>query len=401
MATIDTADSNGGGLLRLWRDKEARGVIIQILTIAILFGLFFYLGWNAQQNLAAIDKDLGFAFLGQPASYDINQTLIDYNSRDPHIRAAVVGVLNTLLIAVCGIILATVLGFVLGVLRLSRNVLINKIAYVYVEVVRNVPVLLFILLVHGLVVDMLPQPRAAATEGWDIAGVAFLSNRGFYLPSAQYQPLFWATVIVFLIGIAFSIGFARYAKKLQAATGKILPVFWTSVGAIVGAPILVFLITGMPIEWSVPELSGFNFQGGFAIKPEFLALWLALSLYTAAFIAEIVRAGILAVNYGQTEAAHALGLKHNRTLQLIIVPQALRVIVPPLTSQYLNLTKNSSLAIAIGYMDIVATIGGITLNQTGREMECMAIVLLLYLTFSLIISTIMNGFNKAIKLVER
>lgn len=401
MATMDTAGSGSGGLLRLWRDKEARGVIIQIVTIAVLFALFFYLGWNANQNLKLIGKDLGFDFLFEPASYDINQHLIDYDSRDPHIRAAVVGVLNTLLIAVAGIALATVVGFILGVLRLSRNFLINKIAYVYVEVVRNVPVLLFILLVHGLVVDILPQPRIAANEGWDIGGVAYLSNRGFYLPSADYQPLFWATAIVFLAGIAFSFGFARYAKKLQAATGKILPVFWVSVGAILGAPILTFLITGMPIEWSIPELQGFNFQGGFAIKPEFLALWLALSLYTSAFIAEIVRSGILAVNYGQTEAASALGLKNNRTLQLIIVPQALRVIVPPLTSQYLNLTKNSSLAIAIGYMDIVATIGGISLNQTGREMECMFIVLVLYLTFSLIISMVMNGFNKAIKLVER
>ena len=399
MATIE-ASGNGGGLLRLWRDKEARGVIIQILTMTGLFALFMYLGWNAHQNLQEQGQDLGFRFLFEPSSYDINQHLIDYDSRSPHWRAAVVGILNTLLVAVSGVILCTIVGFIVGVLRLSRNWLMNRIAYVYVEALRNVPVLLWILLVHGMVIDILPSPRAAA-ETWNIADIAFLSNRGFYLPSAQYEPLFLATVIAFLGGIVFTVFFKRHAKKVQEATGRILPVLWVGIGAVVGLPVLVFLVTGMPITWSIPALKGFNFDGGFAVKPEFLALWLALSLYTSAFVAEIVRGGILAVDHGQTEAASALGLKRNRMLQLIIVPQALRVIVPPLTSQYLNLTKNSSLAIAIGYMDIVATIGGITLNQTGRALECMAIVLALYLLFSLIISAFMNWYNRSIRLVER
>lgn len=399
MASTEASDLQGG-LLRLWRHKETRGVIIQILTMSGLFALVMYLGWNAHRNLEAQGQALGFNFLFETASYDINQHIIPYDSRDPHWRAALVGILNTLLVAVSGVALCTVVGFIVGVLRLSRNWLMNSLAYVYVEALRNVPVLLWILLVHGMVIDVLPAPRIAA-ESWSISGIAFLSNRGFYLPSAQYEPLFLATVAAFLAGIAFTVFFRRYAKRLQAETGRILPVLQVGIAAILGLPLVVFLVTGMPLGWSIPELEGFNFQGGFAIKPEFMALWLALSLYTSAFVAEIVRGGILAVDKGQTEAAAALGLRRNRMLHLIIVPQALRVIVPPLTSQYLNLTKNSSLAIAIGYMDIVATIGGITLNQTGRALECMAIVFALYLTFSLIISSFMNWYNRSIKLVER
>ncbi len=395
--TAQVSSENRGAISRLWNDKESRSVLIQVFTIAALFALFVYLGVNAYINLKNIGKDLSFEFLWQPASYDINQTLIEYNSRSTHFRAMIVGLLNTLLVAVCGIILATILGFIVGVLRLTKNWLVNKIAYCYVEALRNVPLLLWILLIHGVVVGTLPAVRQALGFG----DIIFLSNRGVYAPSATAEPLFWFTVAAFVGGIVFSIWFKRRAKKIQEETGRILPVLWTSLGAIILFPIVVFLVTGLPLQWSIPELKGFNFAGGFSIKPEFLALWLALSIYTSAFIAEIVRAGILAVSYGQTEAAGALGLRTNRTLQLIIIPQALRVIVPPLTSQYLNLTKNSSLAIAIGYMDIVATIGGISLNQTGREMECMSLVLLIYLSFSLSISMFMNWYNKRIKLVER
>jgi len=308
-----------------------------------------------------------------------------------------VGIINTLLVAVCGLVLATILGFILGVLRLSRNWLTNKLAYVYIEYVRNVPVLLHILLIHGIIVHTLPVPKQAI----NLSDTAFLTNRGFFMPQPGAEPLFWIVVGLFVAGILFSLWFSRYAQKVQDQTGHRYPVFWINLAAIIGVPLVVHFLLGNPIVWDVPELKGFNFKGGMVIRPEFIALWLALSLYTAAFIGEIVRAGITAVSWGQTEASYALGINRGRTLNLVVIPQALRVIVPPLTSQYLNLTKNSSLAIAIGYMDIVATIGGISLNQTGREMECMTIVLILYLLLSLFISVLMNLYNKRIRMVER
>ena len=384
-------------LYRLWNDKETRSVLIQIITVSLLFAFVVYIARNAVINLENLGKGFSFSFLWDPASYDINQTLIEYDSRSPHIRATYVGILNTLLVAIAGIILATVVGFILGVVRLSKNWLINRLAYFYIEYMRNVPLLLHILLIYGLVVHSLPIPKKAI----GIDETFFLTNRGFYVPKPLFEPAMWSVLIAFVIGVAFSWWFKNYAKKVQDATGKIYPVFWISVATIIGLPVLIYFIAGSPMNWEIPALKGFNFKGGLVLRPEFLALWLALSLYTAAFIAEIVRAGIQAVSHGQTEAAYALGVKPNRTMQLIIIPQALRVIVPPLSSQYLNLTKNSSLAIAIGYMDIVATIGGISLNQTGREMECMMIVLALYLSFSLSISAFMNWYNKRIKLVER
>jgi general L-amino acid transport system permease protein len=382
---------------RLWNDKETRSVIVQIIAIAVIFGFFAYLARNAVQNLEALGKGIGFDFLSQPSSYDINQHFIEYNSRSTHFRAMLVGILNTLLVAVCGIVLSTIVGFLLGVLRLSKNWLTNKLAYVYIEYVRNVPVLLHILMVHGIIVHSLPVPKNAMTVGES----AFLTNRGFFTPKPIMEPLFWVVIALFIAGIVFTFWFKKYAKKVQDETGKHYPVFWICLGAIVGVPFIFYFLLGSPIVWDMPELKGFNFKGGMVIRPEFIALWLALSLYTAAFIGEIVRAGITAVSWGQTEASSALGISRGRTLSLVVIPQALRVIIPPLTSQYLNVTKNSSLAVAIGYMDIVATIGGISLNQTGREMECMTIVLLLYLTMSLLISAVMNVYNKRIKLVER
>ena len=388
--------------MRLWNDQKSRSTIIQTLVLIGLVAFVFYIIGNAIANLEALGKSFGFDFLKTESNYDINQTLIEYDSRSSHLRATFVGILNTLLVAVCGIVLATVLGFILGVLRLSSNWLVNRISYCYVEFVRNVPLLVHILLIHGIVINTLPHPRKAFNfEGTFLEDLFFLSNRGFYVPAPVTQPLFWLVIAALVAGVLMAWWYARQAKAKQAATGQQSPVLLASIAAIIGLPLLVFFVTGMPLSWDVPALKGFNFRGGMALKPEFLALWLALSLYTAAFIAEIVRAGIESVNKGQTEAAHALGLNPNRTLSLVIIPQALRVIVPPLTSQYLNLTKNSSLAIAIGYMDIVATIGGISLNQTGREMECMLIVLGLYLTFSLLISAFMNWYNKRIALVER
>jgi len=382
---------------RLWRDEKSRSVIIQIITVSLIFGFSVYLIRNAIVNLEAIGKGFSFDYLWQPSSYDINQHLIEYNSRSTHFRAMLVGILNTLLVAVSGIVAATILGFTLGVLRLSKNWLASKLAQVYIEYVRNVPVLLHILLVYGIIVHTLPVPREANSLG----ELAFLTNRGLCTPKPLFEPLFLVVLALFAVGIIFTIWFRRYAQKVQDETGKQYPVFWICLGAILGVPLLFYFLLGSPITWDIPEFQRFNFDGGMVLRPEFIALWLSLSLYTAAFIGEIVRSGIVAVDYGQTEASLSLGINMGNTLSLIIIPQALRVIVPPLTSQYLNITKNSSLAIAIGYMDIVATIGGISLNQTGREMESMIIVLLLYLVLSLLISGIMNFYNKRIKLVER
>ncbi len=384
-------------LLRLWRDKKARSVIIQVFTVAVLFAFLAFIIDNAVQNLARLGKTFSFSFMLEPASYDINQRLIAYTSRDNHVRAMMVGILNTGLVAGCGIVLATVLGFTFGVLRLSSNWLINRIVYCFIEFTRNVPVLLHILLVHGLIVHIMPVPRKA----WDMGETVFLTNRGVIMPRPIFEDGFVWTGLAFIVAVVFAWRFWRWAKTVQDTTGKIYPVFLIGLAAIVGLPVLVHLVTGMPLSWEIPALKGFNFQGGLVMRPEFLALWLALSFYTSAYIAEIVRAGILAVQWGQTEASYAIGLRPNRTLQLVVIPQALRVIIPPLTSQFLNLTKNSSLAIAIGYMDIVATIGGISLMQTGKEMETMMIVLSIYLCFSLAISAFMNWYNKKMKLVER
>jgi len=384
-------------LLRAWYDKETRSVIIQIIAAALIISFFAYIINNAVTNLAAIGKDINFGFLWQNASYDINQTLIEYSSTSSHFKAMIVGLINTLLVAVAGIFLATILGFLLGIMRLSSNWLTQKIAYVYIEYIRNVPVLLHILLLYGVILNALPRPKSS----YNLNDTFFLNNRGLQMPSPEFESLFWVVAAFLVGGLAFSFWFKRYAKKIQDATGKIYPVGMISIGAIVLLPMAVYFLIGSPIVWDVPALKGFNFTGGIVLRPEFIALWLALSLYTAAFIGEIVRAGIIAISHGQTEAAQALGLSNSFILKLVVIPQALRVIIPPLTSQYLNLAKNSSLALAIGYMDVVATIGGISLNQTGREMECMLIVMAIYLAMSLLISSVMNWYNDRIQLVER
>lgn len=406
MASIDTPARSGQGgserniLARLWYDKETRGIILQILTLAGLMAFIAYITSNAIANLELLGKTFSFDFLGEPAHYDINQALIEYSSTSTHLRAGIVGILNTLLVAFFGIILATILGFIFGVLRLSPNWLVSRMVYAFVEFTRNVPVLLHILLIHGLVVHSLPLPRVAS-ESANFASLVFFTNRGVFIPSPVPESAFKWVIAAFVTAIVFVVFFRRWAKARQDATGQHLPVFWICSGVFIGLPLLTYFVLGSPLNWDVPELKGFNFRGGMVMRPEFLALWLALSLYTSAFIAEIVRAGILAVSKGQWEASFALGVSRSQTLNLIIIPQALRVIVPPLTSQYLNLTKNSSLAIAIGYMDIVATLGGISLMQTGKEMETMILVILFYLLVSLTISAFMNWYNRRIKLVER
>jgi general L-amino acid transport system permease protein len=399
MAVIsETGPGTRNPIARLWRDKESRSVIIQIVTMVVILTAVALLLRNVVINLAAVGKEFSFDFFFYPAGYDITfSPFIEYSSRSTHLRAAVVGLLNTFLVAVCGIVLATIMGFTMGILRLSSNWLVNRLVYCFLEFTRNIPVLLHILFIHGLVVTLLPVPKNAVIFGDSF----FLTNRGFFMPQPIWEPGSGIVAAGLVLSLVFVFFFRRWAKKVQDETGRIYPVFLISVGAIVGVTGVAFLAAGMPLSWTIPELKGFNFKGGLAIKPEFIALWLALSYYTSCFIAEIVRAGILAVSHGQSEAAYALGLRPNRTLQLVVIPQAMRVIVPPLTSQYLNITKNSSLAIAIGYMDIVATVGGITLMQTGKEMETMIVVLLVYLTISLVISALMNWYNKRIALVER
>lgn len=386
-------------LTRLWRNQESRGVIIQIVTMALLFALIALIGRNVVINLAAVGKEFSFTFLTWPAAYDIGfSPFLEFTNQSSHLKAGAVGLLNTLLVAICGCILASILGFTLGILRLSKNWLINKLAYTFIEFMRNVPVLIHILALYAIIVTLMPPVKKAVDLG---GGHFFLSNRGFYMPSPVFESGAWMVGVAFIVAIFGVIVFRRWAKRVQDSSGKIYPVFWISLGILFGITGVVFIATGMPLSWDVPALKGFNFKGGMAVKPEFLALWLALSYYTACFIAEIVRAGILAVSHGQTEASRALGLHNNRVLQLVVIPQALRIIVPPLSSQYLNLTKNSSLAIAIGYMDITATLGGISLMQTGKEMETMLIVMGVYLIISLSISAYMNWFNQRIKLTER
>jgi len=381
----------------IWRNEKSREIIVQII---VLFFLGWFISWlvmNVNANFEALGKDISFEFLFIPAGYDINQYLIDYNNRDSHLRAGIVGLLNTGLVAFFGIILATVLGIALGIIRLSKNWLASKIAYWYVEFTRNVPILLHILLWHGIIINTLPHPRKAISLG----EVTFLSNRGFYIPKPLTETGIELVYLFFVIAIIFSILFAKYCKRKQDLTGIQYPVFWINFSVICFLPLIAFFISGMPVSLEIPALKGFNFRGGMHMSPELAALTFALGIYTAAFIAEIVRAGILAIDKGQREAAESIGLKPSKVMNLVILPQARRVIIPPLTSQYLNLTKNSSLAIAIGYMDLVATLGGISLNQTGREMETMLIVMLIYLSVSLSISALMNWYNSKVKLVGR
>ncbi len=398
------APGEGFRLSQLLYDTRYRSYTIQIIALFVIMLAFAWLVSNAVQNLEALGKDFRFTFLGEPAAYDINQHLIEYDSTSTHGRAAIVGILNTLLVAFMGCVTATVIGVVAGVLRLSNNWLISRLTTIYIEAFRNVPVLIWILIVVAVINETLPAPREFRGEdglsGWFFDTV-FLVNRGFYVPAPVFGDGSSVVVIGFLLSLAAIFVFGRWARARQAATGEILPVLWINLGLFFVPTLLLFFIMGMPITLEIPELRGFNFRGGIFMRDSLIGLWLALSIYTGAFIAENVRAGILAVNKGQTEAAYALGLRPARTMNLVILPQALRVIVPPLISQYLNLTKNSSLAIAVGYMDVTGTLGGITLNQTGREMECILLLMAFYLAASLSISAVMNAYDRRIRLRER
>jgi general L-amino acid transport system permease protein len=404
MSTYSDPPSGSFQLSMLVNDTRYRSYTFQFVALLLLVLGMAYLGWNLIQNLAAAGLNISYKFLGDPAGYDINQTLISYSSQSTHWQASLVGVLNTLLVAFLGCIMATVIGVIVGVLRLSNNWLVRQLMSIYVEIFRNVPVLIWILIIRAVFIAVLPQPRdfrgdnAEASMLWN--AFAF-TGRGFYSPAPVFGPGSGIVVAVFLASVAGIFAFKNYAKKALYDRGQLIPTLLPSLGLFFVPTILVFFIMGRPITLDYPSLQGFNFQGGIFMRNSLIALWFALSIYTAAFIAENVRAGILAVSKGQTEAAASLGLRPQRIMNLVILPQALRVIIPPLISQYLNLTKNSSLAIAVGYMDLTGTLGGITLNQTGRAIECVLLLMLFYLTISLLISAFMNIYNNAVKLKER
>ncbi|MCG6902872.1 MAG: ABC transporter permease subunit [Rhodobacter sp.] len=422
MTTLTDPPKETFRLSMLIYDTRYRSMTIQCVA---LIGFMLLAAWiinNTLVNLNTLGKPIDFGFFSEPASYDINQRLLDYNSRDSHLRASFMGLLNTLLVAALGCVAATIVGVLVGVLRLSKNWLVARIMTVYVETFRNVPVLLWIVLAMAIMIESLPAPNEfrgdTPTATMNLFDSVAVTNRGIYIP----EPLFSRSLgnlhvlgesslrfdvsldlILLLIVLGASIFLIRRntarANAIQEATGVRPTTWYINLGVLLVPTLVVLIALGFHLGY--PELKGFNFRGGTYMRNSLIALWLALSLYTAAFIAEIVRGGILAISKGQTEAAGALGLRPGRIMSLVILPQALRVIIPPLISNYLNLTKNSSLAIAVGYMDITGTLGGITMNQTGRELECVLLLMLVYLTISLSISGVMNWYNNRVKLVER
>lgn len=396
MATHDIArDERPSGSSILY-DPKVRGILFQVLVCVLLVAFIYWIIGNTVDNLRRSNIASGFGFLNGRAGFDISDSLLAYSSDSTYGRALLVGLLNTVVVALAGIVTATILGLIVGIGRLSHNWLIRKISTVYVEIFRNIPPLLVIFFWYFGVLSVLPLPR----ESIELPFGSYLNSRGFYFPRAVWGEGAWLIPLALLIGVAMAWFVARRARQRQAATGQQFPVFWTGVALILGLPLLAFFAAGAPLTLDFPQLSTFNLMGGFQIKPEFLSLYLALSFYTAAFIAEIVRAGIMGVSKGQTEAAYALGLRPRQTLRLVVLPQAMRIVIPPLTSQYLNLTKNSSLAIAIGYPDLVA-IGGTILNQTGQSIEIVAIWMVIYLGLSLVTAAFMNWFNARMALVER
>jgi general L-amino acid transport system permease protein len=380
----------------LFYNARLRGLASQALVLIILAWGLYEIVANTQANLKHLNQNFGFDFLGKAANFDILSSLISYSSSSTYSRALLVGFWNTLLVAGCGIVLATLIGFLGGIMRLSKNAVVSGAAALYVDVVRSVPLLLQIFMWYALVLGPLPGPRQAI----HFFNMIFISNRGLIGPRPEFgDGAIWA-LILFVAAIIASFFLSRYARKKQELTGQRIASGWISLALIIFAPIIGLALVGWPLTWNVPTLAGFNFSGGMTLIPEFLALLLALSVYTGTFITEVVRAGIQSVSRGQTEAAEALGLPHGRTLRLVIIPQALRVIIPPLANQYLNLTKNSTLAIAIGFPDLVAT-GGTILNQSGKAIEIVMIWMVIYLSLSLITSAFMNWFNSRMKLVTR
>ncbi|MFV3285093.1 amino acid ABC transporter permease [Pseudomonas sp. NY15356] len=378
-------------------DPRVRAWLFQVVTVVFVVGLGWYLFHNTQANLQHRGITSGFDFLERSAGFGIAQHLIPYVESDSYARVFVIGLLNTLLVTFIGIILATVLGFVIGVARLSPNWMISKLATVYVEIFRNIPPLLQILFWYFAVFLTLPGPRGSI----NLDDTFFISNRGLNMPGATLAEGFWPFVLALVLAVLAIVLMVRLANKRFDETGEPFHKFWVGLLMFIGIPGICVLLFGSPVHWEVPQLKGFNFVGGWVLIPELLALTLALTIYTAAFIAEIVRSGIRSVSHGQTEAARSLGLREGPTLRKVIIPQALRVIVPPLTSQYLNLAKNSSLAAGIGYPEMVSLFAGTVLNQTGQAIEVIAITMSVYLAISLSISLLMNWYNKRIALIER
>ena len=378
-------------------NPKVRGMAYQ----AVLCAVIVFLAWsairNAAENLARAKIATGFGFWENTAGFDISQALIEYSTTSTYGRAFWVGLINTLVVAALGIVLATILGFLIGIARLSKNWLLARMAGFYVEIIRNIPLLLQLLFWYNAVLKALPAMR----ESLSIPGGGFLNNRGLFLP----QPLFQAgssyALIALGVGVVAAIVYRTWAKRRQMATGQQAPVLWVTLGLVIALPLAVLGLSGFPIAFNYPEAGRFNIRGGMELLPEFMALLFGLVIYTAAFIAEVVRAGILAVARGQTEAAYSLGLRPGQTLRLVVIPQAMRVIIPPLTSQYLNLTKNSTLAVAIGYPDLVQIFAGTVLNQTGQAVEVIVITMAVYLTISLVTSALMNLYNRRMALVER
>ncbi len=394
MAPSDTPDT--APAVPFWNDPDKRAIFYQIATLIAVALLGYYLITNTLDNLARQSISTGFGFLEKEASFEIGESVIPYSAADTYARALWVGVLNTLKVSFIGIVITVILGTIIGIARLSSNWLVSKLAAIYIEVFQDIPVLLQLFFWYAIFYEMLPPPRAAVSP---VAGV-FLSNRGlvFAVPESHPAHKYMLFALVIAVGAVFLM--RRWARRRRDRTGRPFPVVRVGLGTIIGLPLLVWAVAGAPVAMDVPELSGFNFEGGANLSPEFGALLLGLVLYTAAFVAEIVRAGIQSVSRGQTEAALAIGLRPGQVLNLVILPQALRVIIPPLTSQMLNLTKNSSLAVAIGYPDFVS-VANTTINQTGQAIEGVALIMLVYLCFSLLTSLFMNWYNKKMALVER
>ncbi len=396
---------------RIANDTNVRGIFFQVVLIAALVFSFFWLTDNTLTNLNNQGKSLGFAFLGSTAGFQISQTfgtwLFDYKvGTSTYLDVYFIGIANTLLVAALGIVAATVIGFTLGIMRLSNNIVFRAFATTYIEMLRNIPILLQLFFWYFAVLRALPGKREKLEIIPDLIGV---NITGLYLPAPVPQEGFAYSVIAFALALMLTFGVSRYATRVQARTGKITPVFLIGTALLIFIPLFTFLVTNSPLDWNIPEFKdtgamlrrGYQSGSGMILVPELLAVWLALSLYTAAFIAEIVRAGILAVSKGQTEAASALGIRPNYTLRLVVIPQAMRVIIPPLTSQYLNITKNSSLAVAIAYPELVSVFAGTALNQVGKEIEMIFMMMMVYLTVSLITAAFMNWYNGRVKLVER
>lgn len=380
-----------------WNNPRLRSFAVQLLVLTLVGAFVWVVVDNTITNLQRLNIASGFGFLENPAGFGIALTLVEYSEQSCYGRALLVGFLNTLLVAVIGIIVATIIGFTLGVARLSSNWLVAKIATLYIEIVRNVPLLLQIFFWYFAVLRALPLPRDSVS----LLDIAFLNNRGIFVPSLLLEGSGLVLLISAIVGGVAAWMISKLSKKRRTETGEIIKGALLAPLLILAVPLVVFLVSGMGLKAEVPSLRGFGFRGGWSLIPEFVSLVLALSIYTAAFIAENVRSGILAVSHGQTEAARALGLKPSPILRMVIIPQALRVIIPPLTSQYLNLTKNSSLAVAIAYPDLVSVFSGTVLNQTGQAVEVIAITMTIYLSLSLLTSFGMNWYNRHMALVER